>query len=73
MTRMTMTMTNLYVITAPLLLIVGDQLEHPDDLANLNKTILMMMMIMMTMMMMTKMMTMMMTMMMTSSVILAAR
>ena len=39
---MTITMMNLYVVTAPLLLIVGDQLEHPDDLANLNKMMLMM-------------------------------
>ena len=32
---MTMMMMNLYVVTAPLLLIIGDQLEHPDNLANL--------------------------------------
>ena len=44
MIMMMMTMKNLYVVTAPLLLIIGDQLEHPDDLANLNKMMLMMLM-----------------------------
>ena len=41
MMTMTTTTVNLYIVTAPFLLIVGDKLEHPDYLPDLKMVTLM--------------------------------